>query len=105
MRLTRHRRVERASERAEREGFEPSDPLPGQLISSESDSAALAPLQMSTLSGSRVIFHISLDGWFQARLGRIAAACSYVCSRERLHQGPHLAGALAPPIPSLRKRA
>jgi hypothetical protein len=30
---------------AEREGFEPSDPLPGQLISSESDSAALAPLQ------------------------------------------------------------
>ncbi len=30
---------------AEREGFEPSDPLPSQLISSESHSAALAPLQ------------------------------------------------------------
>src|SRR5439155_21163918 len=32
---------------AEREGFEPSDPVKGHLISSEADSAALAPLQVA----------------------------------------------------------
>ena len=39
-----HPPLSNLDELAERQGFEPWVPLPGQLISSESDSAALAPL-------------------------------------------------------------
>jgi hypothetical protein len=45
---------------AERQGFEPWVPLPGQLISSELRSATLAPLQENLLCKfSRSVYRVS----------------------------------------------